>query len=207
LQLGILYAKGEGVGQDYGTAAIWFRAAAGQGNARAQYDLGVMNEQGRGVPVDLHAATEWYRKAAAAGHPLAQYNLAVAYTKGQGIDKNLSEAAIWYRRAAGQGVLPAMVALAVLNEQGEGVAASAIEAYAWYAAAGQRGSTESARRAEEILGAMPKLDRIRAEALARNVAASIRDGEARAGLARPDAAAHPPAADAGPDGKSAGVRP
>src|SRR5262249_4141552 len=71
LQLAILYAKGEGVTQDYATAATWFRAAAEQGLPRAQYDLGVLYDRGRGVTADPTQATNWYRKAAEGKYPLA----------------------------------------------------------------------------------------------------------------------------------------
>jgi len=131
LQLAILYAKGEGVTQDYAIAAKWFRAAAEQGLARAQYDLGVLYERGRGVPADPVQAARWYRKAADGEYPLAQYNLAVAYTKGEGTRKDPTEAALWYRRAAVQGVVQAMVNLGMLYERGEGLPASPVDAYAW----------------------------------------------------------------------------
>ena len=40
--LGFMYAKGEGVPQDYAEAMKWFRKAAEQGHAEAQHNLGVM---------------------------------------------------------------------------------------------------------------------------------------------------------------------
>src|SRR6185437_12930145 len=78
LSVAILYAKGDGIAQDYAAAAKWFRAAA---------------DRGGGVPLDYNQAAFWYRKAAEQGHPLAQYNLAVAFTKGQGTRQNFFEAA------------------------------------------------------------------------------------------------------------------
>jgi TPR repeat protein len=177
LQLAILYAKGEGVAQDYGIAAKWFRAAADQGSARAQYDLGVLYERGRGVAVDLAEAAKWYRKAAEGKYPLAQYNLAVCYTKGQGTRKDLPEAALWYRRAALQGMVQAMVNLGTMYERGDGVPESPVDAYAWYLAAGRRGNQVGATRAEEVFAALPKLDQIRAEALAGDVGTSIHDSK------------------------------
>jgi TPR repeat protein len=177
LQLAILYAKGEGIAQDYATAATWFQAAANQGSARAEYDLGVLNERGRGVQVDLTRAANLYLKAAQAGHPLAEYNVAVCYTKGQGIRKDLPEAALWYRRAAVQGVVQAMINLGMVYEKGEGVAVSPVDAYAWYLAAGRRNNEAASRRATDVFAALPRLDQIRAEALASDVAASIHDPE------------------------------
>src|SRR5579884_1106027 len=199
LALAILYAKGEGVGQDYAAAARWFRAAAEKGVVRAQYDLGVLYERGRGVAVDYAQATQWYRKAAEQNHPLAQYNLAVAYTKGQGVRRDFFEAAGWYHRAAAQGVVAAMVNLAILYERGEGLDASIVDAYAWYRAAARRGSQPAARRADELLQAFAPEDQSRAEAKTAEIAASIRDplGE-RARLAAQSASSADSAAPPGP---------
>src|SRR5262245_43310762 len=40
--LGVMYAKGQGVPQDYGQAIQWYQRAAQQGDASAQFNLGVM---------------------------------------------------------------------------------------------------------------------------------------------------------------------
>src|SRR2546423_1753112 len=47
--LGLLYARGEGVAQDYRQAAEWYEKAAQQGVAAAQYNLGVIYANGQGV--------------------------------------------------------------------------------------------------------------------------------------------------------------
>ena len=39
--------------QDYSDAARWYRKAADQGNADAQYTLGIMYADGQGVAQDL----------------------------------------------------------------------------------------------------------------------------------------------------------
>jgi hypothetical protein len=175
IALAVLYAKGEGVPQNYAEAAAWFRRAAEKGVMRAQYDLGVLYERGRGVPEDAAQAVAWYRKAAEQNHPLAQYNLAVAFTKGEGVHRDPFEAAVWYHRAAAQGVVAAMVNLAILYERGEGVETSTADAYAWYRAAARRGSAPAKRRADEMLQAFSPWDQTRAEAKMADIAASIRD--------------------------------
>ena len=43
-----MYSKGRGVKQNYKTALKWYRKAADQGNATAQYNLGVIHK-GQGV--------------------------------------------------------------------------------------------------------------------------------------------------------------
>jgi uncharacterized protein len=54
--LGIRYANGQGVPQDYAEAHKWFSLAAAQGDARAQSNLGVMYHEGQGVPQDYTEA-------------------------------------------------------------------------------------------------------------------------------------------------------
>src|SRR5664280_1687320 len=69
--VGEMYYKGEGVTQDYTSAAKWYRKAAEQGYAPAQYSLGLMYREGRGIPQDYAEAAKWYRKAAEQGNVYA----------------------------------------------------------------------------------------------------------------------------------------
>ena len=57
----------------------WYRRAAEQGLATAQYNLGGMYDLGRGVSQDGEQAAKWYIKAADRGHVKAQYRLAVMF--------------------------------------------------------------------------------------------------------------------------------
>jgi len=70
------------VKQDHAEAARWYRKAAEQGHADAQYNLGVMYENGQGVRQDHAESVRWYRKAAEQGHAEPQYNLGVMYENG-----------------------------------------------------------------------------------------------------------------------------
>ena len=54
-----MYDQGQGVPQDDEQAASWFRKAAEQGVAEAQYNLGKMYDEGRGVPQDDKQAVFW----------------------------------------------------------------------------------------------------------------------------------------------------
>ena len=66
--LGLMYAQGQGVEEDFSVAVKWFRKAAEQGEPRAQNGLGMMYRQGvGGVAQDEVQAAEWFRKAAEAG--------------------------------------------------------------------------------------------------------------------------------------------
>ncbi len=74
--LGTMYAKGQGVPQDYAEALKWRRLAAAQQNANAQYNLGFMYDKGQGVAQNYGEALKWYRLAAGEGHQFAPNNIA-----------------------------------------------------------------------------------------------------------------------------------
>ena len=63
-KLGEMYAKGQGVPQDYAQAALWYRKAADQGDTDAQSKLGEMYAKGQGVPQDYAQAHMWLNLAA-----------------------------------------------------------------------------------------------------------------------------------------------
>ena len=58
------------VDQDVVEAVKWYRKAAKQEHADAQYNLGKRYEKGDGVDQDVVEAVKWYRKAAKQGHGL-----------------------------------------------------------------------------------------------------------------------------------------
>ena len=94
---------GGGVAADDQEAAFWYREAAEQGHAEAQYRLGFSYAIGKGVPEDDHEAPLWYRKAAEQGHAEAQFWLGRCYERGGGVPADDREAVFWYREAAEQG--------------------------------------------------------------------------------------------------------
>jgi hypothetical protein len=95
-----LYDCGQSVPRDYVEAAKWFRKAAEQGDAEAQYNLGVMCYTGEGVQQDYAEAVKWYRKAADQGHAKAQNNLSLMYYKGDGVPQDYVLAHMWHNLAA-----------------------------------------------------------------------------------------------------------
>jgi len=99
--LGLMCYYGRGVDRNSSTAVEWYRKAAEQGHADAQFYLGLMYRYGfDGVDENEAIAAEWYRKAAEQGHANAQYNLGFMYRYGRGVHKSESTAAEWYRKAA-----------------------------------------------------------------------------------------------------------
>ena len=69
-----MYAQGQGVKQDYTKATSWYRKAAEQGDAGAQFNLGCMYANGTGVKQDFVEAARLFRKAAEQGLDGAKEN-------------------------------------------------------------------------------------------------------------------------------------
>ena len=78
--------------QDYAEAVKWFRTAAKQDNADAQYSFGCCYDNGEGVEQDYAEAVKWYHKAAEQGNVDAQYNLGGCYYYGEGVEQDYAEA-------------------------------------------------------------------------------------------------------------------
>ena len=105
--LGLMYRKGEGVGQSDAEAAHWYRLAAVQGFAEAQLKLADLYSTGRGVGMSYAQAAAWYGRAAEQGNAEAQFQLGLLYGIGQGVEHDYVQSREWIRRAAGQGHEPA----------------------------------------------------------------------------------------------------
>lgn len=100
--LGVLYAQGDGVAQDYASAATWFRKAAAGGIVNAE-DLAALYQRGIASPQDFVVAAYWYRNAAERGVEAAMPMLARLYERGQGVAASPIDAYAWYRAAARRG--------------------------------------------------------------------------------------------------------
>ena len=78
--------------------------AAGQGYAKAQFNLGLMYYNGQGDRQDYVQAAQWYHKAAEQGLADAQYNLGEMYYYGRGIRQNHTLAKEWFGKACQNGL-------------------------------------------------------------------------------------------------------
>lgn len=63
---------GSSCAKDYAEAASWFRRAAEQGEATAQFNLGYLMYKGLGVETDRKQALVWLRKASRQGNEKAK---------------------------------------------------------------------------------------------------------------------------------------
>ena len=162
--LGVMYANGRSVPQDYQEAMKWFRMAAGQGEAIAQTYLGTMYFAGQGVSQDYQEAESWWRKAAEQGNADAQTFLGAMYADGLGVPQDDQEAVSWYRMAAEQGFADAQYNLGVMYRNGKGVAQDDQEALKWYRMGRRAGvrccpiqsRSHVRRRPERVPGLRPK---------------------------------------------------
>ena len=143
--LGVMYATGQGVPQDYREAIKWYRRAAERDNAQAQNNLGVLYAKGQGVPRDYEEAMKWYRKAAEQGNAYAQLNIGLMYATGQGVPQDYEEAVKWYRKAAEQDNGDAQANLGNRYYTGQGAPQDYQEAMKWYRKAAEHGSANAQR--------------------------------------------------------------
>jgi TPR repeat protein len=120
-------------------AVNWYRKAAAQGVAVAQYELGLCYSKGEGVTKDAVEAAKWYRKAAEQRFAPAQYKLGMCYYDGFGVIKDAVEAVKWSRKAAEQGFAEAQLELGLFYHSGEGVTKDVVEAAKWFRKAAEQG--------------------------------------------------------------------
>lgn len=130
--LGLMYARGDGVAENPQEAVKWYRLSAEQGFAEAQYALGVIYfSRDAGVPMDYDEAIKWYRQAAEQGHVRSQLNLGIVYLRGDVVPQDIPQALTWFSLAAAQGDSDAQFNLGNMYLEGEGVPASMVNGYMW----------------------------------------------------------------------------
>jgi TPR repeat protein len=144
--LGSFYGQGMGVRRNLPTAVQWYRRAADQGNALAQYAMGSFYLNGRGVTNDAGEAVKWWRKAAAQNQVSAEAALGQLYliplapygTK----YINYEEANRFLHQAVAHGSVVALNNLGVAYENGLGVPRDFAQAAYWYREAAERGDAQ-----------------------------------------------------------------
>ncbi len=141
--LGLHYANGRGVKQDYAIAVKWYTKAAEQGDVKAQCNLGWCYENGRGVKQDYATAVKWYTKAAEQGNARAQCNLGCCYENGRGVEQNYATAVKWYNKATKQEHARAQCNLGWCYENGKGIKQDYTTAVKWYTKAAEQGNAQA----------------------------------------------------------------
>jgi hypothetical protein len=100
-EMGLRYANGEGVPQNYRDSMAWFAKAAANGNDRAQWKLALGYVIGIGVPHDERKAVVWFKRAANHGDIRAQSVLSDLYLTGRGVPRDYVRAYTWASIATG----------------------------------------------------------------------------------------------------------
>ncbi len=121
IDLGLAYAKGDGVTRDDVAARQWFQRAAAQGVAQAQFLMGSMLERGRGGARSYDEALHWYQRAAEQSYPPAEAAMGRFYGRGLGVARDPQQRTEWFRRAADHGNAFGQWALGNFYQSGNGV--------------------------------------------------------------------------------------
>jgi septal ring-binding cell division protein DamX len=115
--LGVMYAEGKGVAQDYAKAFELYSEAAQKDHVPAQYNLANQYAIGEGAAQDLAKAEYWWTKAAERGLVPAQINLGNLYFSSVAGMQNHELARKWLGLAAQQGSAHAKELLARLEAE------------------------------------------------------------------------------------------
>ena len=140
--LGVLYAYGHGVPQDYREAVRLFRLSSEQGNTDGQNNLGILYRDGLGVPQNYAEAVKLLGLAAEQGNSHGRYNLGVMYRDGRGVPQDYRETVRLFQLAAEQGNATAQNALGAMYADGWGVPQDYGEAVKWFRLAAEQGNAD-----------------------------------------------------------------
>lgn len=108
VNLGYLYARGQGVAADQAEAFHLYDLSAQQGNGEGMNALGYKYEFGTGIKRDIHQAIRWYCEALHWGNPRAMNNLALLLDDGKEVPHDLAAARELWRQSIDHGDVNAM---------------------------------------------------------------------------------------------------
>lgn len=103
VNLGYLYARGQGVARNQPEALRLYLLSAAQGNPEGMNAVGFKYRFGSGVAIDLPRAVHWFCLAAVSGDPRGLNNLAIMYLEGQGVERDFDEARRLWQQSAERG--------------------------------------------------------------------------------------------------------
>ncbi len=149
-EVGMRFADGKGVAQNFDEAAKWLDRAAQAGVVPAIFRLGTFYEKGLSVKKDVEIARRYYLLAAGRGHAKAMHNLAVLDADGGGKGANYKSAAQWFRKAADRGVADSQFNLGILYARGIGVETNLAESYKWFSLAAAQGDADAASKRDDV---------------------------------------------------------
>lgn len=141
--LAMMYASGSGVNSDSAAAIEWYRKAAENNDAAAQYNLGTWYQKGQGgLQQDDAEAFKWIEKSAKNGNDLAQGKLSVFYTDGIGTPKDEKAGFTWMLLCAKQSNSKAQVIVAMAFRDGGVVEKDLKQSFEWFSMAAENGESD-----------------------------------------------------------------
>jgi len=149
-EVGLRFAEGKGVPQNFSEAAKWYDRAAQAGVVPAVFRLGTFYEKGLGVTKDVNIARRYYLQAAERGNAKAMHNLAVLDADGGGKGANYQSAADWFRKAADRGIADSQFNLGILYARGIGVEQNLSESFKWFSLAAAQGDADAAQKRDDV---------------------------------------------------------
>lgn len=150
----------------------WYRKAAEQCYAPAQFNLGQIYLHGDGVPQDHVKGAGWIEQAARLGHHKAMDLLARLYAEGRGVPLNEKEAGIWFCKVAEHCDPEQQTRIALRFYHGNGVLKNHKLAEQLLNKASKRGSARAAYNLAMLkLGDLKSFDCKQEKALLRQAAA------------------------------------
>ena len=108
--LGYALYNGEGIAQDFPSAAMWFKRAANKHHSKAEYNLAFCYMYGKGVPCNYEKALELLVSSANSGFTDAQITLAECYEHGVLVEQNHEESVRWKNMAEGKNAVAPIMA-------------------------------------------------------------------------------------------------
>ena len=143
INLGYLYARGQGVKQDQAEAFRLYAHSAAQGNSEGMNALGYKYQFATGVPKDIGRAIHWYCEAVAYGNPRGMNNLAILLDEGRELPRDVAEARSLWQQSADLGHVNAMFNLGRSYLQDSETPADRDGAVRWMVRAGQEGQPQA----------------------------------------------------------------
>ena len=143
--------------QDDVEAAAWYRRAAEQGLADAQFTLGTTYRRGEGVAQDDAEATSWYREAAAQGHTSRNSPSGSCISPVAACRRMTPKRSTGSAKLLKQGQADAQLTIGDMYRDGRGVPQDDVEAVAWYRRAAGQGHTDAQARMEQMRAAQQQV--------------------------------------------------
>jgi uncharacterized protein len=126
------YDEGLQVDENDVEAVKWYKKAAAQSHAEAQYELGLHLLTGEGIPKDEVEAFVWVQRSSFKDFPKGELKTGQMMCLGQGTKPDCPKGVELIKKAAESGLTEAQLDLASRFERGDGVAKDLVMSYVYF---------------------------------------------------------------------------